>query len=89
MALPASDRHVWDRTLKKKDGSVVVQQLDRIVDHVSLDCSLRNDAVRTVVNNILVDAGGPALDLARSIRATYLVFLKEGKLTTLSPGVAF
>ena len=81
--LPQEEKYTWKRVLDKA-GDVNIETFDRIVDNKSLDCLLSNATTKAIVNNILVGEGGPMLNIGTNIRKKYWVFLKDGKLTTLS-----
>ena len=81
--LPFFFRHIWKRVVEKA-GEPSIETFDRIFDNKSLESLLSNAVTKAIVDNILVSEGGPKLNIGTSIRKKYWVFLKKGKLTTLS-----
>jgi hypothetical protein len=82
--LPADERHTWQRIFTGKDGTIKTEMFDSIVDNKSLDCLLADPDSKAIVDNILVSDGGPALNIGTTIKKKYWVFLRDGKLTTIS-----
>ncbi|CAN0573120.1 unnamed protein product, partial [Ectocarpus sp. 12 AP-2014] len=82
LGLPESKRYTWPRVSKGATKNNKI--FDSIVDGQSLESLLLNPITKSVVDNILVPDGGPVLNITNSIRKKYWVFIKDGKLVTLS-----
>ncbi|CAN0555384.1 unnamed protein product [Ectocarpus sp. 12 AP-2014] len=80
--LPESKRYTWRRVSKGATKNVKI--FDSIVDGQSLESLLLNPIIKSVVDNILVPDDGPVLNITNNIRKKYWVFIKDGKLVTLS-----
>ena len=83
--MSAGDRHTWQKVTPAKDGNSKTEHFDRIVDNKSLLALLSTPSVKAVVDNILVEGGGPVVNITPTVLKKYWVFLnKNQELTTLS-----